>query len=286
MKIEIDKNNLLTIFNENIPQTKEYSYNVDGYTFSDFDKWIIVLHKKERKIINLKNLGDNISVCYLAQRANIQTAFDTEGCIKGLCLFESFDENTGKTYYFIPKFAEKEIESTNKKLEILGIQATIEKTEKWCLIKGDIQAKEHRGEYASFLFALTLLYGKLTIKNNELMGIKIHIPLFGQYMKYEETLDTVQQQLADKGIFINTSKQKSNDGSIYQISCNDYELLRNFADYAKGIENISKITKEDQALEYKKSLLEFITNNPEIPTEGKAEVLKQLEEWTIKLLTK
>lgn len=38
MKIEIDKNNLLTIFNENIPQTKEYVYHVGGYTFSDFDK--------------------------------------------------------------------------------------------------------------------------------------------------------------------------------------------------------------------------------------------------------
>lgn len=56
MKIEIDKNHLLTIFNENIPATKEYTYNVSGYIFSDYDKGIIVLHKKERKIINLKNL--------------------------------------------------------------------------------------------------------------------------------------------------------------------------------------------------------------------------------------
>jgi len=286
MKITIDKNHLLVVENPNVPQTKEYSYNVGGYTFSDFDKGMVILHKKERKIINLKNLGDNMSVCYITPRANIQTTFDTEGFIKGLCLFESFDENTGKKYYFIPKFAEKDVEATNKKLEILGIQATIEKTEKWCLIKGDIQAKEHRGKYTSFLFALTLLYGKMTIKNNELIGIKIHIPLFGQYMKYEEALDTMQKQLANEGIFINTSKQKSNDGSIYQISCNDYELLRNFADYAKSIENISKITKEDQALEYKKSLLEFITNNPEIPTEGKAEVLKQIQEGAIKLLTK
>lgn len=79
MKIEIDKNNLLTIFNENIPQTKEYTYNVSGYTFCDFDKGIVVLHKKERKIISLKNLGDTMSVVYLAQRPEIQTSFDTEG---------------------------------------------------------------------------------------------------------------------------------------------------------------------------------------------------------------
>lgn len=154
------------------------------------------------------------------------------------------------------------------------------------MIKGDIQTKDHRGKYLSFLFALTLLYGKLSIKNNEFIGIKIHIPLFGQYMKYEEVFDTMQQQLADEGIFINTSKQKSNDGIIYQISCNDYELLRNFSDYAKSIENISKITKEDQALEYKKNLIEFLQTNPDIPQEGKDEVLKQIEEGTIKLLTK
>lgn len=52
----IDQNKLLTIVNENIPQTKEYTYNVSGYLFSDYDKGIVVLHKKERKIINLKNL--------------------------------------------------------------------------------------------------------------------------------------------------------------------------------------------------------------------------------------
>ena len=65
MRIEKDKNDLLTIFNENIPQTKEYTYHVGGYTFSDFDKGIVVLHKKEWKIISLKNLGDTMSVVYM-----------------------------------------------------------------------------------------------------------------------------------------------------------------------------------------------------------------------------
>jgi hypothetical protein len=75
-----------------------------------------------------------------------------------------------------------------------------------------------------------------------------------------------------------TSSQTTNDGIVYQISCNDYELLKNFAEYAKGIEKINKITKEDQALEYKQSLIEFLENNPDIPTEGKAEVIQQIQE--------
>lgn len=126
----------------------------------------------------------------------------------------------------------------------------------------------------------------MDIKNNELIAIKIHIPLFGKYMKYEEAFDTMKQKLAQEGIFITTSTQKNAEGIIYQISSNDYELLKNFTEYAKDIENIHKIPKYDIALENKKSLLEYIQNNPDIPQEGKAEILKQLQEGTIKLLTK
>jgi hypothetical protein len=38
MKLSIDQNNLLVIENPNIPQTKEYNYNVGGYEFSGFDR--------------------------------------------------------------------------------------------------------------------------------------------------------------------------------------------------------------------------------------------------------
>lgn len=78
MRIEIDKNHLLTIFNENIPQVKEYTYTAGGYTFSDYDRGVIVLHKKERKIVNLKNLGDTMSVVYVAPRKELDIDFDEE----------------------------------------------------------------------------------------------------------------------------------------------------------------------------------------------------------------
>lgn len=286
MRIEIDKNNLLTIFNENIPQTKEYTHSAGGYLFSDFDKWMIVSHKKERKIINLKNLWDTMSVCYMAPRQEMNIPFNAEWFLTWLCLFDGFNEETGEKYFFIPKFPEKEIETMNKKCEILGIQAKIEKSEKWCIIMGDIKPENNWWKYFSFLFALTLLYGKMENKNEELIAIKIHLPLFGQFAKYEENLDTMKKQLAQEGVFISTSSQKTNDGMMYQISCNDYEVLKNFAEYAKGIENIHKIPKYDLALENKKSLLEYIQSNPDIPQEGKVEVLKQLQNGTMKLLMK
>lgn len=286
MKIQIDKNNLLTIFNENIPQTKEYTYSAGGYLFSDFDKGILVLHKKEWKIISLKNLWDTMSVCYVTPRAEIQETLDTEWFDNWLWLFDSFNENTWKKQYFIPKFAEKNIRPINEILEKIGIQTRIEKTEKWCMIQWDIKPKEHRWKYSSFLFALALLYGKMDTKNGELTAVKIHIPLFGQFLKYEEQLDAIKKQLAEKWIFITTSSQKTNDGIIYQINCNDYELLTSWAKWYEPIEKFEKITKREFTQEMKRKLIDFITNNQEIPQEGKSEVLKQIEEWTIKLLTK
>ena len=97
-------------------------------------------------------------------------------------------------------------------------------------------------------------------------------------MKYEENFDIMKKQLAEEGTFISTSIQKTNDGIIYQISCNDYEVLKNFANYTKGIEKIDKIPKYDVTLEYKNQLIEFIETNKEIPQDGKSEVIKQLQE--------
>ena len=285
MKIEIDKNNLLTISNESIPQTKEYTYTTGGYTFSDFDKWIIVLHKKEIKIINLKNLGDNMSVVYVAPRKEIITPFDHEAFTNWMCLFDGFDETSGKKYFFIPKFAEKNLESINNICKKLGIQTQIKKTEKWFFVEENSKKTENTNNL-SFLYALVVLYGKLEIKKDELIAIKAHIPLFGQFLNYEEFFSHIQKDIANQGIFISTSSQKSNDGVVYQISCNDYEVLKNIAEYHKGIENINKIPKYELALETKKQFIEFIQTNPEIPTEGKSEVIKQIQAWTIKLLTK
>ena len=146
------------------------------------------------------------------------------------------------------------------------------------MVTSDLEPNKYSGKYISFLFALTLLYGKLDIKNNELIAVKIHIPLFGQFMKYEENFDIMKKQLAEEGTFISTSIQKTNDGIIYQISCNDYEILKNIANYAKAIEKIDKIPKYDVTLEYKNQLIEFIETNKEIPQDGKSEVIKQLQE--------
>jgi hypothetical protein len=38
----------------------------------------------------------------------------------------------------------------------------------------------------------------MDIKKEELIAIKIQIPLFGQFLKYEEIFDTMKKQLAEE----------------------------------------------------------------------------------------
>ena len=111
MKILIDDNNILSIENPNIPQAKEYSYNVSGYCFSDFDKWIIVYHKKQFKIINLKDLWDKMWVILVGEHDDEYDGMelDLESMESALKIFDWFDENTGEKYYFLYKYGENKM---------------------------------------------------------------------------------------------------------------------------------------------------------------------------------
>jgi hypothetical protein len=277
MKIIFDTNHLLVIENPNIPQLKEYTYEASGYQFSSYDKGIIVLHKKELKIVNIKNLGNTMSVIYIAERPEIKEAFDKDACMQALYLFQGFNETTGEVYYFLPRYSEKDKSLLNEHLFKLESSTHIQDTEKGYIVQGDSTPTETRDQSLSFLFGLVLVYGKFEIKNNNLNSIKVHLPLFGQFIKYEQELNRIKESLAKEGIFISTSTQPSTDGIVYQISSNDYELLNNFAEYYKAIENIEKIPKYDLAQETKTQLIEFISNNPEIPPQGKEEVIEQIK---------
>ncbi|HMS90914.1 MAG TPA: hypothetical protein PKC87_01735 [Candidatus Absconditabacterales bacterium] len=332
MRIEKDKNNLLTIFNENIPQTKEYTYHVGGYIFSDFDKGIIVLHKKERKIISLKNLGDTMSVVYIKNTGfSIQnTQVEGDKLNGALRLFQGFNEETGKKYYFIPGLGEAQQEEKNNLLKKIGTKYSIEKTGKGMIVEG-IEEENKRESVENtliYLFGLLLIYGKWEEKNTldhqknkgnegfldergtpangetgsmnevkggqiskvamgkELSSIKIQIPLAGQYLAHTETLDMIIKKLQENGLFLKADKLVNKNGIIYQISSNDYELLEIWAKWYEPVEKFEKITKREFTQEMKIKLIEFITTNPEIPQEGKSEILEQLNTGMIKLLIK
>lgn len=127
-----------------------------------------------------------------------------------------------------------------------------------------------------YLFGLLLIYGKWEEKNKELSSIKIQIPLAGQHLAHAETLDMIIKKLQENGLFLKADKLANKNGMVYQISSNDYELLEIWAKWYEAVEKFEKITKREFTQEMKTKLIEFITTNPEIPEEGKTEVLEQL----------
>lgn len=131
-----------------------------------------------------------------------------------------------------------------------------------------------------------MVYGKFEIKKSELLGVKIQIPLFGQYLRYQEQFDRMIIILQDAGIFVKTDVLETNTGVVYQISTTDYEFLEIFAKWYESIEKIEKISKRDFTQEMKNKLVDFLKNDVQIPEDGKPEVIAQLQDWVVKFLAK
>lgn len=333
MKIQFDHNHLLTIENDNIPQTKEYTYSAGGYTFSDFDKGLLVLHKKDFKITNLKNFSDNMNVVYYKENRLNAVVFQQAIFEDALRLFKWFDEETGEKYYFIPGLGEKDIQEKNTILQSFSA-CEIKKTTKgamvefqhanedilnrqknqwnevflddwvipttwetvstnemqWLQISKEIRYKTNEKpqiqDILSYVFGLILLYGKFDAKKGELASIKIQIPLFGQYLAQQDMIDKIIKDLQQDSIFLKADKLTNNNGITYQISSNDYELLEICAKWYEPVEKFEKISKREFADEMKSKLMSFIETNPEIPSDGKEDVLEQIKNGVIKFLMK
>lgn len=286
MKICIDDNNILVIENENIPQVKKYTYNVSWYTFSDFDKWIIVYHKKQFKIINLKDLWDKMWIILVWEHDDEyeDMELDLDSMESALKIFDWFDENTGEKYYFLYKYGENKMNELQEKLRKLGSKVELKKTEKWiCLSRTN---EELVYNPISFLFGLVLVYGNLQIKDWDLKAIKVQIPLFGKYMEDQDIIDEMVSVLAENGLYVNKNIQRNDDWIIYELTSSDYEILQHFTRFYEPIEKWLKISKYDDVCEIKKTLIEFIKTNPEIPSEWKDEVLATLSDWMIKIMEK
>jgi hypothetical protein len=171
----------------------------------------------------------------------IRLILNTAGAINALTLYKWYDESTAKHYAFLYKYPTNNINILNTQLQLLGIQANIYKTDKWLIVDTTIAKNTIESDITnidtiiSYLFVLTILYGKMDIKDTSLMGIKIHIHLFGAYLKEQAIFDTLLYFLQTKGIFLQKSIVQSNDGIIYQISSQDYEILAAFAHLYKSI---------------------------------------------------
>ena len=265
MKLSIDQNNFLCVEHPEIPQVKQYTYQVAGYQFSDWDKGMIVLHKKDFKILNLKHFGDGMSLVYVKNVLCWELSLKLDVVGQGYGLFSGFDEVSGEQKFFWP--------GARAHLDFV-VPAPCSWNFSWL------------EDMLSLLYWLTLLYGKFEAKNGELMSIKIQIPLFWQYLKYQENFDHIILDLQKQGIFLKKDLVETNNGIVYQISSNDWELLEVFAKWHETIEKFGKISKKSFTQDMKDKLIAFLLSDVNIPENGRQDVLDKIQSGVIKFLMK
>ena len=288
MIASIDEHHILGIEWEHLYTGKEYTLDVQGYCFSTMNKLVFIAHKKEIRLIELKHIGSTMGVFYCVERKEIEALeLDTEAFVGASQLFNAWDEEKGESYFFLPYFPHQKVEEVKKKLDVLEMNLSLKKDEKWILAESngkiDLEYLESLEKKLSFFFGLTLLYGKFEAKGEQLNSIKIHLPLFGQYLKIAEMIEEMVKNLQKEGIFLQVSKNENQRKMSFQISSNDYELLQIFATWYKKIENFSQITKKEFALGNLELLKGFLEQEH---IENKAEIISLFDSGTIKILVK
>ncbi|MDR2540688.1 MAG: hypothetical protein LBD11_02660 [Candidatus Peribacteria bacterium] len=131
MQATLEKNHLLTIENPTLDTGRTYQQDFQGLKITEENKLFFVLHKKEIKLIELKNIGSTMGVFYIRERA----LFDHMNLVPAYVHlagehFGGFDEETGERYHFLPYFSPQRVEETNKVLEQIGISFPLSHTTK------------------------------------------------------------------------------------------------------------------------------------------------------------
>lgn len=279
---------------EVINESREYSHILSWFSFSRHDTMVVAKHKKELKIINWKNIGDGMSVFYFLPRKEFVLETINQSWFSfAFGMFQWFDEETWKTNSFLYKVSEKELESIQNFLNINQQDLKLNKTEKWIFVEWKVLSWDAVWEkdlwdvdfVVSFLFALTLLYGIFEVKNKELISAKIHIPLFGVYENKKEFFDSMVDILKSKWIFLQKSIVVSNNWIVYQIACQDYEILNAFKNIWAWYVDVERVLKYEQIQEIKQQLNAFIVDYTGL--ENSREFSQQLQnDWIIKVLNK
>lgn len=269
MKSEIF-NHFLTKQDTKLFTWKKYHHNFQWYNFESENCIFYVWHKKNIKLIDSKNLWSTINVFYFKENKseNITNTELNQWINIASQIFSAFDEDSGIFYNFLPYFQTKYIEEKNQIFEKLWLNIKLESSQKWIIINHEYNKKDTEEltlwESLWLIFWLTILYGKFEKKGDNLSSIKIQLPLFGQYLSFWENLQNIKDKLQFHWFFIQISENIQWEKHIFEITCNDYELLEIFLNYYNCVENFSKITKREQTQEAIEALKEFLEKEWEL----------------------
>ena len=279
----------LTKQNKNLHTGKTYSHNFQWFNFEEENCIFYVWHKKEIKLIESKNLWSTMGVFFvkswtleIKELTNNLKEWISIACK----IFSAFDEDNWWFYNFLPYFTTKSVKEKNILFQKLWLNIQLSNSSKWILIKNNepndkINIEDLDTEWRiGFLFGLTLLYWKFENKWEKLSGIKIQLPLFGQFLSIWDKIKNIQKTLQDEWLFIQISENIQWDKHTYEITSNDYELLEIFSKLYLPVEKYSQITKREQAQEAITALKIFLEK------EWENEIITKIDNSCLKILQK
>ena len=292
MKIQFDENQLLSIYDEKLPQLKNYQYILDWYQIETTDRLIFAYQKRAWKLINLKNLGDGMQVAF-SPKTPLSTdtlTFNKDQFLNILSLFQGFNEETWIKYHFLP-FWNWDILLLRELLTTLSYpEIDIEKTKWWTIIswlKKTFLFPETAEDHLSFLFTLALIYGKFEGKDWNLKSIKIHLPLIWIQAQLEEKLINMCKNLQKIWLFIKRNTDHHAEKKIFQLQINDFELLTLFASWNSLFKDLPQRNTQlisNQNTTIKNQLISFIEETTIPAISNKEQILPILKNQTLKFL--
>lgn len=292
MKIQFDENQLLSIYDEKLPQLRNYQYILDWYQIETTDRLIFAYQKRAWKLINLKNLGEGMQIAFSPKTPLPINSliFDKDQFLNILSLFQGFNEETWIKYHFLP-FWNWDILLLRELLTTLSSpEINIEKTKWWTIISWLTKAflfPERAEDHLSFLFALALIYGKFEGKDWNLKSIKIHLPLIWIQAQLEEKLINMCKNLQKIWLFIKRNTDHHAEKKIFQFQINDFELLTLFTSWNSLFKDLPQRNTElisNQNTTIKNQLISFIEETTIPAISNKEEILPILKNQTLKFL--
>ena len=171
MLATLDNNHLLCIEDTTLDTGKIYQQQFQGYHISEKNKLLFVLHKKEIKLMELKNIGSTMGVFYIGGRQPFQLLRLVPEFVQLAGEhFGGFDEETGERYYFFPFFPPQRMEAMNAICSKLNIPLQLQQSAKGVISawretnNSPTAANGGMEQLLGHLFGLVLLYGKFEHK--------------------------------------------------------------------------------------------------------------------------
>lgn len=292
MKIQFDENQILSIYDEKLPQLRNYQYILDWYQIETTDRLVFAYQKRAWKLINLKNLGDGMQVAFSPKTPlSINSLiFDRDQFLNILSLFQGFNEETWIKYHFLPFWNWDVVILKGLLTTLNSPEINIEKTKWWTIISWLTKTflfPETAEDHLSFLFALALIYGKFEGKDWNLKSIKIHLPLIWIQAQLEEKLINMYKNLQKSWLFIKRNTDHYAEKKIFQFQINDFELLTLFVSWNSLFKDLPQRNTElisNQNTTIKNQLISFIEETTIPAISNKEKILPVLKNQTLKFL--